>query len=578
VTDLVVRGALLPQADGGTSGPQDLHVTAGRVAAVVPTGRPLPDVAVLEADGRLALPGFVDAHTHAVAAVFDPEVQLALLRQGVTSVVVGQDGVGPAPSDAPTAAWAAQYFAAIDGVHPFFAGGGVAELLATYDGTTPVNVATLAPHGTLRHLVTGTAQRPATDAEVARMVAVLEQALDDGAVGLSTGLEYVPAAWADEAELVALCRAVARRGLPHVSHMRGYESAAPRAFAELERLARASGAATHVSHLHGPADVLGALVDDAAATGLDVTFDSYPYLRGCSILAMVALPTWLPLADPDAALAVLADALAGGAGGPEGGPVGGPAGSGDAARLRGHLAGLDDLWPRTTMAWVPGLDPATGRPMRWAEGLAVPAVAARLGVAPAEAALRLLTASRLRASCVFAQPPTNSEASVRALALHPAHLAGSDAIYAPFGADAAPEAGGGGAPHPRGWGAFTGFVAERVLKTRDWTWADAVEHLSGRAARRFRLAGRGTLGAGSVADVVLLDPDAVQDHATYAQPRRPSSGIDDVLVGGVAVLADGALTGATPGRPLRPAPPGASLRTAGTVAVGTSARTPRETA
>jgi N-acyl-D-amino-acid deacylase len=573
VTDLVVRGALLPQTAGGTSGPQDLHVTAGRVAAVVPSGRPLPaGVAVLEADGRLALPGFVDAHTHAVAAVFDPEVQLALLRQGVTSVVVGQDGVGPAPSDEATAAWAAQYFAAIDGGHPFFRGGSVAELLAGYDGTTPVNVATLVPHGTVRRLVTGTAQRPATDDEVARMVAVLEQALDDGAVGLSTGLEYVPAAWADEAELVALCRVVARRELPHVSHMRGYEAAAPRAFAELERIARASGVATHVSHLHGPADVLGALVDDAAATGLDVTFDSYPYVRGCSILAMVALPTWLPLADADAALAVLRGALDGSPGG-------------DAARLRDHLAGLDDLWPRTTMAWVPGLDPVTGRPVRWAEGIALPEAAARLGVAPAEAALRLLVASRLRASCVFAQPPTNSEAAVRTLALHPAHLAGSDAIYAPFGADAAPAAGGGGAPHPRGWGAFTAFVAERVLKTRDWTWADAAEHLSARAARRFRLAGRGALGAGAVADVVLLDPDAVQDHATYARPRRPASGVDDVLVGGVPVLAGGALTGATPGRALRPAPPGASPRTAGAVALTsgrtaghTAVRTPREPA
>ncbi|MFP3712926.1 N-acyl-D-amino-acid deacylase family protein [Puerhibacterium sp. TATVAM-FAB25] len=579
MTDLVVRGALLPQATGGATGPQDLHVTAGRVAAVVPSGRPLPaGVAVLEADERLALPGFVDAHTHAVAAVFDPEVQLALLRQGVTSVVVGQDGVGPAPSDEATAAWAAEYFAAIDGAHPFFRGGSVAELLATYDGTTPVNVAALVPHGTLRRLVTGTAQRPATDDEVARMVAVLEQALDDGAVGLSTGLEYVPAAWADEAELVALCRAVARRGLPHVSHMRGYEAAAPRAFAELERVARASGVATHVSHLHGPADVLGALVDDAAVTGLDVTFDSYPYLRGCSILAMVALPTWLPLADADATLAVLRAALDDRRGAPA---------DGDATRLREHLAGLDDLWPRTTMAWVPGRDPASGRPVRWAEGLALPEVAARLGVAPAEAALRLLVASRLRASCVFAQPPTNSEAAVRTLALHPAHLAGSDAIYAPFGADAAPEAGGGGAPHPRGWGAFAAFVAERVLKTRDWTWADAVEHLSARAARRFRLAGRGALGAGAVADVVLLDPDAVQDHATYARPRRPASGVDDVLVGGVPVLAGGALTGATPGRALRPAPPGASPRTAGAVALTsgrpaghdqarTSAPTPRE--
>ncbi|PZR55143.1 D-aminoacylase [Xylanimonas oleitrophica] len=563
MTDLVVRGALLPQPDRGLSAPHDLHLAGGRVSAVVPSGRPAPPgVRVLDAGGRVAVPGFVDAHVHGAAAVLDPDVQLAMLRQGVTSIVVGQDGVGFAPSDERTCAWAAQYFAGIDGVHPTFRGGSVAELLATYDGTTAVNVATLVPHGTVRLLVMGAAQRPATADETGRMAAIVGQALDDGAVGLSTGLEYVPAAWADEAELVALARVVAERGLPHVSHMRGYEAAAPTAFAELVRIARATGVATHVSHLHGPSDALGAMVEDAGLAGLDVTFDSYPYLRGCSILAMVALPTWLPLADPDATLAALT----------------GPA---TADRLHAHLATLDDLWPRTTLAWVPGTDPVTGEALRWAEGLTVPQVAEGLGVRPADAALRLLVASRLRASCVFAQPPTNSAESVRVLADHPAQVAGSDAIYAPFGlaAEAGGEVGGGGFPHPRGWGAFARLLAGRVLgRATDlhdgagadllglpgpqeeavprWSWADAVEHMSARAARRFRLAGHGSLAPGAAGDVVLVDPQAVQDQATYADPRRPASGIDDVVVAGVPVLARGRLTGATPGRPLRPAPVG----------------------
>ncbi len=549
---LVVRGARLVLPDGGPSSPVDVTVRGGRVEAVTPAAASVPVDATttLEADGRLLLPGFVDAHVHGEAAVLDEGVQLAMLRQGVTSVVVGQDGVSYAPSPRPgerdadgaaasgtdlhdAAAWASGYFAAINGAHPTFAGGSVADLLATYDGTTRVNVGYLAPHGTIRYAVLGPAPRPATRAEAGRMAALLRGALDDGALGMSTGLEYVPAAYADEAELVALARVLAARGLPHVSHMRGYEDEAGPAFAELVRVARASGVATHVSHYHGPAGELLGYVEDALGDGLDVSFDSYPYLRGCSILSMVSLPTWLPVADVDATLSALRDPVV-------------------VDRLhREHLPALADLWPRVTMAAVP-TGPAAGaragepgEDLAWAEGLPLPDVAARLGLSPADAAVHLLVATRLRASCVFAQPPTSSAESVRALLRHRVHVGGSDAVYAPVA--------GGGRPHPRGWGAFARFLAEHVRTLGDWTWHDAVTHLSSRPARRFALAGRGTVAPGAVADLVLVDPDRVQDEATYEDPRRPASGIDDVLVAGVPVLHDGRLTDALPGRPLRPA-------------------------
>ncbi|WP_086150855.1 amidohydrolase family protein [Cellulosimicrobium sp. KWT-B] len=547
---LVVRGARLVEPDGGPSAPVDVTVRAGRVEGVAPAAGTAPAGAdVLDADGRLLLPGFVDAHVHGEAAVLDDDVQLAMLRQGVTSVVVGQDGVSYAPSPRPdadggpaasglhdAAAWASGYFAAINGEHPTFRGGSVADLLATYDGTTRVNVGYLAPHGTIRYAVLGAAARPATPAETDRMLALLASALDDGSLGLSTGLEYVPATYADEAELVALARVLAARGVPHVSHMRGYEDRAGPAFAELVRVARASGVATHVSHYHGPAAELLGYVDDAHAAGLDVTFDSYPYLRGCSILSMVSLPTWLPIADVDATVAALADPAV-------------------LERLhREHFPHLADLWPRVTMAAVP-TGPAAGaaagpaEDLSWTEGMTLPDVAARLGLSPAETAVRLLVATRLRASCVFAQPPTNSPESVRALLRHRAHVGGSDAIYAPVG--------GGGRPHPRGWGAFARFLAEHVRTLGDWTWHDAVTHLSARPAARFGLAGRGAVVPGAVADLALVDPDRVRDEATYEDPRRPASGVDDVLVAGVRVLRDGALTDALPGRPLRPGAPAA---------------------
>lgn len=525
---ILVRGARVPQRDGTLSEPADLHVVRGRIATISGTGASdgagpgvepgagpgvEPELDVLDADGRVVLPGFVDAHTHAEAAVFEQDVQLAMLRQGITTVVTGQDGVSFAPSDRATYDWASTYFAAINGVHPAFTGGSVGDLLGTYHRTVPVNVAYLAPHGTLRYQVLGAAQRPASDAEIAVMVGLLEQAMDDGACGLSTGLEYVPAAYADERELVALAKVVAARGLPHVSHMRGYEDKGVAALDELMRIARASDVATHVSHLHGPARELLEHVGGARAGGRDVTYDSYPYLRGCSILSMVALPTWLPLADARATIDALRD----------------PA---TAVRLAEHFAGLADLWPRITFASVPG--------MEWAEGRTLPDVAARLGRSAPDTVVEVLTTTQLRASCVFAQPPTNSPESVRALAGHEAHLAGSDAIY------------WGGSPHPRGWGAFARLLDEHVRRG-SWSWWDAAEHLSARAARRFGLADRGQLVPGAVADLALVDPGRVRDEATYEAPRTPAVGIEDVLVGGVPVLAAGRLTGATPGHGLRPA-------------------------
>src|SRR5699024_4949176 len=152
------------------------------------------DARVLEADGRLVMPGFVDAHSHAEGAVFEPEVQLALLRHGITSVIGGQDGVSYAPGHA---AGASECFAAINGPHPSFAGGSVAGMLSTYDGTVPLNVACLVPAGTVRHQVMGRAERPAGPEERAAMTALVAQAVADGAVGLSTGLDYTPGLFAD---------------------------------------------------------------------------------------------------------------------------------------------------------------------------------------------------------------------------------------------------------------------------------------------------------------------------------------------------------------------------------------------
>ena len=507
--DLVIRGGEV--LDGTGAGPvrADVGVRDGRIAAIgalsgAAAGR------VLDGTGRYVTPGFIDAHVHADAALFAPEVQLALLRQGVTTVVLGQDGLSYAPGSPSTVDYVSRYFGAINGIHPSFTGGGVAELLAGYDGASALNAAYLVPHGTVRYDVLGAADRPAEPDELAAMRRLVEEALGDGAVGLSSGLEYAPGRYAGIDELAYLCAALGDR--PYVTHMRGYEGRAGVGMAEATSIGRCAGVPVHVSHFHGPAGELIGMLDAAAASGVEVTFDSYPYLRGSSTLALVALPAWLPAADLDATTAALRD-------------------PGVRARLRALWT--DELWPRITLACVDHADWA------WTEGLRLPVAAAQAGLDPADLAIELLLADRLQVGCVFDQTQTNSDDSVRALLRHPAHIGGSDGIYR------------GGHPHPRGYGAFARLLGRHVRELGDWTWEQAAVHLAGSTAARFGLTDRGLIRPGHAADLVILDPATVSDRATYEAPRELAIGVSDVLVNGVLALERGALTGALPGRSLR---------------------------
>ncbi len=522
VFDLLIRGGQVADGTGAPLVRADVAVSAGRIVKV---GR-LPDAegaAEFDATSCVVMPGLVDAHVHAEAAVFEPEVQLALLRQGVTTVVLGQDGLSFAPASPRTLAQVTRYFGAVNGRHPMLdpdAGVSVAGLLSGYDRRLPVNTAYLVPHGTVRYEVMGADPGPAGPDQLAAMRSLVEAGLSDGAVGLSSGLEYAPGSAAGVDELAHLTTPVADAGLPYVTHLRGYEDGAPVAMREALAIGRRAGSPVHVSHYHGPAEVLIPLVDSALGEGIDLTFDSYPYLRGSSILAMVALPPQLHSADLDRTLTVLAD----------------PA---TARSLeQGWFAQRPELGSRITLSHLPCDS------WRWAEGLRLAQAAELAGLTPAALSCRLLVATELGAGCVFDHPHTNSEQSVRALLRHPVQLAGSDGIYF------------GGRPHPRGWGAFARLLGRHVRDLGDWTWGQAAMHLSASATRRFRLTDRGLVRAGQVADLVVLDPNEITDRADYAEPRTPADGVRHVFVSGVCVLTGGTPTpaarAASPGRALTP--------------------------
>lgn len=513
--DVLLHSGWVVDGTGAPPTRLDVAITADRISAVGRlAGADAADT--VDVTGRYVLPGLIDAHAHIDALAGDVDIAAAALHQGVTTLIGGQDGLSFAPATAGAIDAVGRYFAAVNGPcpQPLQGGCSVADLLAHADGGF-VNIAYAAPAGTIRAEVMGFVTGPADEVQRSQMRAIVERALADGAVGLSTGLEYVPGRHAGADEIAALLGPVVDAGGAYITHLRGYEAEAWRGLGEAVEIARRSGAAVHVSHLHGPANMITGLVDAARAHGVDLTFDSYPYLRGSSILAMVALPAEIQADGPDATLERLADRA-------------------ERTRLaREHFPLVADTLDRITLSYV------GAEAWRWTEGLTLRDAAGAAGLAPGELVCEIVSASRLAAGCVFVQPPTNTEADVRTLLRHEAQLGGSDGIFL------------GGRPHPRGWGTFARFLGRHTRELGDWTWGQAALHLAGHAARRFGLTDRGSVRAGAVADLAVIDPRTIIDRSTYLDPRAPARGVDHVLVAGRFALRDGAITGLRAGRGLR---------------------------
>ena len=512
--DILIRGGTVIDGTGSEPRPADVAIQGGRITAVEPLNGAQAK-AVYDVPGRYVVPGFIDTHVHGETALLQNGVHEPALRQGVTTYLLGQDGTSVAPGRRETIDYVRRYFAAINGDPRGldWHWRSVAEYLERFEGTSTVNVAYLVPNANVRLDVMGHEPRTATAEEMRRMQRIVAEGLEQGAVGLSSGLDYLPSRLADTEELAALCEPVARAGGVYVTHMRGYGERAPEGMAEVRDIARRSGVAAHVSHYAGPGEPLAALLDSARAEGVDVTFDSYPYTASSTILSMLVLPAWAQQGGLDATLARLAN--------PRVRP-----------RLRAEIAARTSVFDQATLANV------AAAKYTWAEGLTIAGAAERLDTDPGELVCELLLASRLDVGVVVERADRDEE-DLRALHRHPAHMAGSDGIFF------------GGRPHPRGWGTFARYLARYTRDLGDWDWPEAVRHLSSRAAQRLGLTDRGELRPGMAADVVVLDPNAIYDRATYGRPRRPASGVEVVVVNGVVALVGRAPTGETPGRALR---------------------------
>ncbi|MGY1454494.1 N-acyl-D-amino-acid deacylase family protein [Streptomyces sp. SS8] len=528
--ELVLRGARVADGTPAPARRADVGVDGGRIAVVHREGDPGPRPGarrVLEADGLVLAPGFIDMHAHSDLALLRDPAHTAKVAQGVTLEVLGQDGLSYAPVDDRTLARVRQAITGWngDGSDVGFDWRTVGEYLDRLDRGTAVNAAYLVPHGTVRAMVVGWEDRPATEEELGRMRRLVAEGLEQGAVGMSSGLTYTPGMYAPDSELTELCRVVASYGGYHCPHHRSYGVGALEAYAQMIEVSRASGCALHLAHATvnfsvnaGRAPELLALLDAALDGGVDLTLDSYPYLPGCTTLAAL-LPSWAAEGGPEATLARLRDPAA-------------------CARIRYAMeAEGSDGCHGVPVDWdtveVSGVADAT---LAGYVGRTVARSAAVRGEEPFAVARRLLLQDRLGTTVL---QHVGHEENVRAIMRHRAHTGGSDGILV------------GGRPHPRAWGTFPHYLGRYVRELGVLSLEECVAHLTGRPAARLRLPDRGLVREGYHADLVLFDPETVAAGATFEAPRTPPRGIPHVLVGGRFAVEDGRRTGVLAGRSVR---------------------------
>lgn len=510
--DILLRDARVFDGTGNPWHWADIGIVGDKIAAMgrlsESKGRYTIDVA-----GRAVAPGFIDAHVHLDTALLLEPAAEPLLAQGVTTAILGQDGLGFAPATPATLSYMSDYSAALNPHYEFETNDtmfSVDRYLSLFEGGVAINVGYLLPHGVIRYNVLGAAGREATPTELAHMRRQVREGMAEGALGLSTGLEYVPAMFADTNEITMLCREVAACEGIYVTHMRNYREKAEQSVAEVVSIAKKTGVRTHISHYNLPTQWGLGLIDTARQQGADITIESYPYLAGSTVLAYF-LPGWLSEGGTEETLTRLADADV-------------------RAKLRLTVEdGLD--WQQVQLSFVPS---AANRDL---EGLRVPEAARRRRRDLTDFVCDILLAERLCVG-VIEFHTQRSEDDVVAMMHHPAQLFGSDGIYR-------------GKAHPRGWGAFARVLARYVREQQALPLADAIRRMSAHPAARYGLWDRGLLKEGYAADLIVFDPCGIADQATYANSRCLAEGVDAVVVNGCLAWCDGHPTGAMAGRALR---------------------------
>ncbi|MEX2374743.1 MAG: D-aminoacylase [Dehalococcoidia bacterium] len=489
--DWIIRAGTVYDGSGGPGVTADVAILGDRIARVGNVPADAVAGAVIHASGLAVAPGFIDVHAHDDTLVLlEPDVE-GKVMQGVTTVVNGNCGWGIVPQSASRNLRIGNDLPVWDSY------GAYLEVIDAHPASH--NVATLVGFGTMRAGAIGdaTVDRPATAAEIAMMQAWLREALEAGAVGMSTGLIYEPDRYAPTSEIVEVGRSLADLGGLYASHVRGEGGTLLEAHAEAMEIGRRIGVPVQISHhkASGRAHwgrVRDSLrqIEEARERGEDVTADQYPYTAGSTRLVALLLNNRIGPNGPD-----------------------GEFGS------RGN---------EILLASVPE------RP-EW-EGKSVADLADEWDLPDDQAAQRVVDEGGSGTIVVqFAM----DEADVRTVLAHPTTMIGTDGL------------GFGSRPHPRHFGTYPRILGKYVREEGVITLEEAIWKMSGFPATKFNLPGRGLVREGYISDLVLFDPATVAEVSTFEDPRRSPLGMPWVIVNGQAVVQDGQHTRAHPGRTVR---------------------------
>jgi len=502
--DLIIRGGTIIDGSGRDRFTADLAIRGDRIAVV---GQVAADeaVSVLDARGLVVAPGFIDVHNHSDAWLLSESNFASKTLQGVTTEVLMSDGISYAPTTANLRREWVHYLRSLNGLRQAEARDWLTleDYFAQFDGRTSQNVVAQIPYANLRVLASGWSARTLDDRQLRAMRYMVEAGMAAGAVGISTGLDYVNQFHSSTDELAEVVAAIAPFDGLYVTHIRYKRGLIP-AMAEAVEIARRAGVKLHVSHLKADSveeiDALLRFIDDVAVRDVDFSFDVYPYLPGSTMLnSLLPYEAW------------------------DDGPLGVVAKLGDPAIRERFAHDLATVYrpqlSRIRIAWVPSKANAVHQGRSLAEYVAAvdkPAV---------DALCDLLIEESLSVLCVFHR---GDDALVEPFLKHDKFMLGSDGIFQPDGP-----------VHPRQFGSFPRLIGPLVRDKKWLTLESAIRKATSIPAERFGLVDRGEVRVGAFADLVVFDPATVADRATFDSPRQTPLGINHVFVAGRPIVAEG---------------------------------------
>jgi N-acyl-D-amino-acid deacylase len=525
--DILITGGTIVDGTGAAGWRGSIAVEGDRLR-VIQDGAAEPERAgrTIDATGKVVAPGFIDLHSHSGLMILADPLHEPKVRQGITTEVIGVDGNSYAPFANQDDLDAFIHLnSGLDGDPPGLNPDWdtVASYLSRFDRQVSLNIAYLIGNSALRIQAVGWEDEPASAAQRAKQQALVREGMQEGAFGLSSGLDYPPGCYATTDELADLTREAGRNGGFYHTHVRyslGDRFLDP--FREAIEIGRLGEAPAHITHFYhrktfpGTPDQMLDLVDDARATGQDVTFDAYP-VEWASTRLLILIPTWVQSGGPVKTKERLADRSI-------------------RDRIRRDLQERGQLF-----AGAGGLrDIRIGylhRPenLRW-EGHTLGELIDDTAKDPVDALCDLLLDEDLHPNEVTVGPHIDG---IRRFLQHPIGMVGTDSTFV------------GDKPSPRTYGSYPRILGQFVRDEAIIGLEEAIRRMTGAAAARLGLNNRGLISDGKAADLVVFDPKTVKSNATYDEPRRFPDGIEHVIVNGELVVDGGVHTGKTPGRALK---------------------------